>query len=93
MSKVLLARLVQAGFLTTGAAALLIVYRGCGGSIGALLAIAVTMPFSGLIVFGMRCRNCGVSYYFDPGSRGRNLTGVNLIKPVAIRCLKCGAER
>ena len=87
------ARFVQAGFFVSGLAALLVVFFGIGGWAGFAVALVLTMPFSALIMFGMRCPNCGVSYYFAPSKDGSNLTGVNMFEPVAPQCLKCGATR
>lgn len=87
------ARIVQAGFIITGLVMLLVVLFGVGGWLGMAISIALTMPFSALVMFGMKCRNCGVSYYFEPSRSGQNLTGVNLLKPVSERCRKCGEFR
>lgn len=92
-SELTLARIVQTGFFVSGAILLLTVYFGRGGIAGMAVALAATVPFSMFVIFGMKCRNCGVSCYFDPNISGWNFTSVNLIKPVEACCLKCGAER
>ncbi|MBZ9648966.1 hypothetical protein K9B33_15580 [Sphingobium sp. 3R8] len=87
------ARIVQAGFFFSGLIFLAIVFFGVGGIGGAVLALALTMPFSAIIISGCKCRACGVSYYFSPSEAGWNFTGVNLLKPVESNCRKCGAGR
>ena len=87
------ARFVQAGFFVTGLIFLLVVFFNIGGLVGMALSLAMSMPFSGLIMFGMKCPKCGVSYYFANSKAGTNLTGVNMFKPVAEHCRKCGAIR
>jgi len=87
------ARLVQAGFFITAIAALAVVFFGIGGWVGIAVAVALTMPFTALIMFGMKCPNCGVSYYFAPSKDGWNITGANMLAPVATHCQKCGAAR
>lgn len=87
------AHFVRAGFFLTGAILLAVIYLGIGGWVGVAMALAATIPFSALIIFGMKCRNCGVSYYFTPSEGGSNLTGVNMLHPVAKHCRKCGAAR
>ena len=88
-----LARLVRAGFFVTGLAFLVIMFFGICGWMGFGLALALTTPFSALIIFGMKCPGCGVSYYFSPSNNGSNLTGVNMLAPVATQCRNCGATR
>lgn len=92
-SRFTFARIVQAGFFVSGAVSLVTVYFGLGGIAGMAVALATTMPFSFLIMFGMRCKSCGVSFFFDPSSISRHLTGVNLLRPVERLCPKCGAVR
>lgn len=87
------ARTVQAGYFVSGVGALLTFYLGLGGTRGMALALAITMPFTFLVMFRMRCKSCGVSYFFDPNSSGRYLVGVNLFKPVKRLCPNCGATR
>ncbi len=87
------ARFVQAGFFVTGLALLVVTFFGIGGWVGMAIALALTMPFTALIMFGMKCSSCGVSYYFTPSSGGWNLTGVNMLEPVSNHCPKCGAAR
>lgn len=60
---------------------------------GAAVAIALTMPFGAMIMFGMKCHDCGVSCYFAPSEGGRNLNGVYLLAPVTDLCRKCGIAR
>ena len=93
MDRVQLARLVQIGFFAATVAMFLTVYFGWGGTAGMFVAVAATIPFSIAVIHGMKCPNCGVSYYFDANNRGWNVTGVNLLKPVKPRCAKCGAAR
>lgn len=87
------ARFVQAGFFVTGISALAVVFFGIGGWLGLAVSLAVTMPFSALIMFGMKCKHCGVSYYFEPSKGGVNITGVNMLRVVSAQCRKCGASR
>jgi hypothetical protein len=77
VTRLTLARLVQTGFFGSGALMLLTVSFGWGGPYGSLLALAATIPFSASVMFGLRCKVCGVSHYFDPNSSSRNLSGVN----------------
>ncbi|WP_443970478.1 hypothetical protein [Sphingobium sp. CR28] len=84
---------VPAGFFLTGIVFLAVVCFGTGGVIGIAAAFAATVPFSALIMFGMKCPHCGVSYYFAPSKGGSNVTGVNMFKPVAGQCRKCGSIR
>lgn len=87
------ARIIQAGFVISGSAMLLVILFGIGGWLGMAISVALTMPFATLVMFGMKCRNCGVSYYFVPSRSGQNLTGMHLLKPVSERCRKCGEFR
>lgn len=93
LSPLTFARIVQAGFFISGAILLVTVYLELGGIVGMAVALAFTMPFAFLIMFGMKCKSCGVSYFFDPKSIGRDLSGVNLLRPVERLCPKCGASR
>jgi len=90
-SRLAAAKFIQIGFWTTGITFLGVVYRGAGGIGGMALALAATMPFV-LTVMAMKCRKCGVSYFFDPGINSWNISGVNLLKPVKSRCPNCGAD-
>jgi len=87
------ARIIRFGFFLTGFATLAVIFLGIGGWIGFALSIALTMPFTALIMFGLKCPSCGVSYFFEPSKDGWNLTGINLLAPVADRCRKCGTAR
>lgn len=87
------AHIIRFGFFLTGFAALAVIFFGIGGWAGTAAAIALTMPFSAMIMFGMKCPNCGVSYYFAPSKDGWNLTGVDLLAPVTDHCRKCGIAR
>ncbi|ODT86800.1 MAG: hypothetical protein ABS86_05475 [Sphingobium sp. SCN 64-10] len=87
------ARFIQAGFLTTSAAFLAIIFLGIGGLTGMAIALFLTMPFAAIIMFGMKCASCGVSYFYEPSKGGGNITGVNMLRPVSKRCPKCGNAR
>ena len=87
------ARFVQAGFFITGISALAVVFFGIGGWLGFVVAFAATMPFAALIILGMKCACCGVSYYFAPSRGGWNITGVNMLRVVGTQCRKCGTAR
>lgn len=91
-NKLLFARIVQIGFWTAGLTFLSVVYFGAGGVAGMGVALVATVPFV-IAVMTLRCRKCGVSYFFDPAINSWNISGVNLLKPVKPRCPKCGAER
>ena len=91
-NRLLIARVVQVGFWGTGLTFLSVVYSGVGGPVGMLMALGATMPF----IFGvlaLRCKTCGVSYFFDAAINSWNISGVNLLKPVKAHCPSCGAFR
>ena len=87
------ARFVQAGFLTTGAAFLAVIFLGIGGLIGMAVALFLAIPFAAIIMFGMKCASCGVSFFHVPSKGGWNIPGVNMMRPVSKRCPKCGNAR
>ena len=58
-----------------------------------LSALVISAGAAAFVQLSLRCRSCGVNYFFDPSMGGWNITGVNLLKPVQSRCPKCGAER
>lgn len=58
-----------------------------------IFAVAVSGAAAALAQLGLKCHKCGVSYFFDPTMNGWNFTGVNMLKPVAVRCSRCGASR
>lgn len=92
VDKFVVARVVQVGFWITGLIFLAVVYSGYGGVVGMGISLAATVPFV-WGVFALRCKNCGVSYYYDPALRTWNISGVNLLKTVKPQCSKCGAPR
>ena len=63
-----------------------------GGTL-AVVSFVAGSCFTMLIMFSMRCKSCGVSYYFKPSKGGWNLSGVDLTLPVKANCPKCGAAR
>jgi hypothetical protein len=86
------ARTAQIVFFVAGAVLLASVYFGWSWFV-AVPALLVGATLAAIMQLGMRCRSCGVSYFFDPTISSWNVTGVNFLKPAAKRCLKCGAER
>lgn len=87
------ARIVRAGFFISGLIFIAVVFFGVGGIAGMVVASMLSIPFSAIIIFGCKCRACGVSYYYSPSEAAWNDSGVNMFKPVARNCLKCGADR
>jgi hypothetical protein len=91
-NRLALAKFVQFGYWITGIASLSVVYWDLGGIRGIFISIVTTMPFVLAVIISLKCRTCGVSYFFEPANNSWNITGVNLLKRVRSKCLNCGAE-
>ncbi len=59
----------------------------------AVPALIVGATLAAVMQLGMKCRSCGVSYFFDPAISSWNVTGVNLLKPAKAECPNCGMQR
>jgi hypothetical protein len=55
--------------------------------------IAVIFVPTFLVPFLLKCRQCGVSYFYSSKSTSRDFSGVDLLRPVPSQCQKCGARR
>ena len=91
-SKLQKARAAQFGFLAAGATFLAAIPLGLPLALTAS-ALLVGGSLAALIIIGLKCRGCGVSYFFDPNIGNWNISGVNLLKPISTKCGKCGAAR
>ena len=86
------AQAVQAGFWISGFSFLVITYTGFKGALGMVSAMSLCIVFF-IVAMTLKCRACGVSFYFDLSINSWNISGINLFKPVKKECPKCGALR
>lgn len=49
----------------------------------------LTQCLFAIIVFFLKCKKCGVNYFFDPAIKQWNITGINLLKPLQSHCMNC----
>lgn len=86
------ARAAQVMFFGAGVVMLASIWLGSPLAL-TLFALVVCAAAAGFAQLGLKCRSCGVSYFFDPAVRGWNITGMNMLKRVQACCPKCGAAR